>query len=169
MKKYGHWWRHAKNIFTAYGVSWLWVLLVVNLLQALFANNALPANLPYLSVMYSWLTDVPWFKEVLAASPMLSLFLVLVFAPFIEEIIFRLPLTFFVGKKVEYQRVYVLAACGVIFGWLHGSPINVFIQGFTGMMLGWLFLKNYSSQWAAYISCVLVHFLYNLTVTLTAL
>ncbi len=163
--RYGHWWRHVRNIVAAYALSWLWVVMVLAIMRALLPQAVVDIHVPFLSVLYSVLQSSPPLQEAIAASTGLSLFMALIFAPFIEEALFRmLPLTLVGGLKRDQIRAVLIAVCGIIFGWAHGSPLNVFIQGFVGLMLGWLYLKNNSSQWASYISCVIVHSAYNFTV-----
>ncbi|MFA6603391.1 MAG: CPBP family intramembrane glutamic endopeptidase [Patescibacteria group bacterium] len=157
--------RHVRNILTAYGLSWVWVVIVSNILQALLPKAVISSELPVLSVFGAWIDHFPDMATAIKASVGLSLFMTLVFAPVIEEAIFRmLPLTFVIGQHPERVRAVVIVICGIIFGWAHGSPLNVFIQGFVGLMLGWLYVKNNTSQKAAYISCVIVHALYNFTI-----
>ncbi len=164
--RYGHWWRHVRNIVAAYALSWLWVVMVLAIMRALLPQQAtVDVQVPFLSVFYSLLQFSPPLQEAIAASAGLSLFMALVFAPFIEEALFRMfPLTLVGGLSRDRVRAVLIAVCCIIFGWAHGSPLNVFIQGFVGLMLGWLYLKNNTSQWASYISCVIVHAAYNFTV-----
>jgi membrane protease YdiL (CAAX protease family) len=61
----------------------------------------------------------------------------------------------------------ILGVCGIVFGMMHGQPINIFIQGVVGLCLGWLYVKNDESQLASYLSCVLVHAAYNFTIIMT--
>jgi len=165
---YRHWLRHVRNIFAAYGISVLWVVIVVNILQALLAPAVAEPSIPVLSVMFAWLDSFPTLAAAVKASPGLSVFMAVVFAPFVEEALFRmLPLTLVQTSRPQVVRAVVIAVCAIIFGWAHGSPLNVFIQGFVGLMLGWLYLKNATSQWASYISCVMVHAMYNLTVIIS--
>ncbi len=168
--RYSHWWRHARNIVAAYTLSWVWVVCVLALMRALLPSAVVDIELPFLSVLHAWLSKFPGLQAELAASTGLSLFMALAFAPFIEEALFRMfPLSLVSGLKREQVRAVLIAVCAIIFGWAHGSPMNVFIQGFVGLMLGWLYLKNNTSQWASYISCVIVHAAYNFTVIMTSL
>ena len=161
---------HVRNILAAYGLSWFWVVAVVTILQAVLPVSGAGIKMPVLSVLYALSGLIPSLGWLGDASSGLGLFMVLIFAPVIEEALFRLlPLTLVLDKHPDKIRAVQIAVCGIIFGWMHGSPLNVFIQGFVGLMLGWLFVKNYSSQWAAYFSCVIVHALYNFTVIMTAL
>lgn len=167
MGAYRHWLKHLRNIFTAYGLSVMWVVIVVNILKSLLAPAMANPSIPVLSVMFAWLDHFPQLAAAVNGSPGLALFMTLVFAPFIEEALFRmLPLTLVQQSRPAVIRAVIIAVCGIVFGWAHGSPLNVFIQGFVGLMLGWLYIKNASSQWASYISCVAVHAMYNLTVVL---
>lgn len=152
------------NIFATYGCSWLWVTYLVMTLSASIGGHV-QAGIQPLSVTFRLLSFFPPIAAFLAASPGTAIFMGLVFAPVFEEMVFRmLPLTFVIGKSPEKIRAVQLAICGVLFGIAHGSPMNVFIQGFVGYMLGRLYVKNHNSQFAAYISCVFVHAAYNFTV-----
>jgi membrane protease YdiL (CAAX protease family) len=164
------------NIFATYGCAWLWVSLVVATIAAI-APSAITKGVPALSVTFSWLDEFPRVSALLQASPGLSFFMAIVFAPLVEEVLFRmLPLSFgqvltkLLPKRlaVEYgdnlMRALVIGVCGIGFGFAHGHPINVFIQGFVGFMLGVLYLRNASSQFTSYFSCVAVHAAYNFTV-----
>ena len=91
----------------------------------------------------------------------------LFFAPVVEEAVFRmLPLTFVLGRNRDKVRAVVIVICGIFFGAAHWRlmPFSVFIQGFTGIMLGRLYIKNANSQLTSYFSCVLCHALFNFTV-----
>lgn len=151
------------NIFATYGAAWLWVCVFVTAMSA--AAGATAAAIPPLSVAFSWAEWFPPIAQYLRASPGATLFMGLIFAPVFEEAVFRLlPLTLVGDKSPEKVRAVQIAVCGILFGIIHGHPINVFIQGFVGYMLGVLYMKNRSSQFTAYISCVFVHAAYNFTV-----
>lgn len=152
------------NIFATYGCAWLWVTYLVMALSAAIGGG-IRAGAPVPSPTFHWLSYFPPVVTYLQASPGAAVFMSLVFAPVFEEMVFRmLPLTLVRGKSPETIRAVQLAVCGVLFGIAHGHPINVFIQGFVGYMLGRLYMKNHNSQFAAYISCVFVHAAYNFTV-----
>jgi len=159
------------NALATYGLSWFWVTVVLSLLHALSLSSVLSSKIPHLSVSVSLLKYFPEVADVVMASPGLTLFMVLVFAPVIEEAIFRLlPLTIVqLVRKPQLTRAVLIVVCGIAFGLAHGHPLNVFIQGFAGLMLGHLYLKNARSQLSSYLSCVAVHAMYNLTVIMVAL
>jgi membrane protease YdiL (CAAX protease family) len=169
------WNQHLTNIFGTYGITWFYVVIAITLLKALFSalavSTAVSASMaapPILSVLPGLLSEyVPGFASTLQASLGLQLFLAVLMAPIFEEIIFRLlPLTLVKRSHPEVILAVQLGVCGVIFGWVHGSPINILIQGVGGFMLGRLYMKNNSSMLAAWGSTALVHAMYNLTVIL---
>lgn len=152
------------NAFAAYGLALLWVMGMVLWLSVLVRPTQIMGGIEPLSVSIRWFMASPELRRILMASPILSIFMGLVFAPLVEEAIFRmLPLTFMEGWSGNKIRVVVICVCGILFGILHGSPINIFIQGFVGMTLGFLYLKNGPNQIFSYLSCVCVHAAYNFT------
>ena len=152
------------NIFATYGCSWLWVCYVVMLLAAA-VGGSIGVGVPALSVTFHVLSFFPPVTAFLQASPGTAVFMALVFAPVFEEAVFRmLPLTFVRDKHPDKVRAVQIVICGILFGIIHGHPVNIFIQGFVGYMLGRLYMKNGNSQFTAYISCVVVHAAYNFSV-----
>lgn len=61
----------------------------------------------------------------------------------IEELIFRVtPMILAVGLFPKSAKIFVfVAVSSVIFGYLHGGWPNIFIQGFSGCILSWVYLK----------------------------
>lgn len=79
-----------------------------------------------------------------------------VVAPLWEELAFRhLPLT--MAKKLKLDPMHVLMMSSIIFGWGHGGPTGIMLQGVGGFILGYVYLKNGYSYW----SSVFMHFLWN--------
>ena len=161
-----------KNILVTYGLCWFWVAIVATSIKYLMLSIGVGAELvsqpPILSVLPNMLNEHwPEFAVVVQGSIFLRIFLILIFAPVFEEIVFRLfPLTLVQRSRPEVIFAVQLAICGVIFGYMHGSPLNVFIQGVLGFMLGRLYIANSSSMRASWGSCAAVHAMYNLTVLL---
>lgn len=155
----------AWNICGAYGAAFFWVLLVITLVPAAILPSSGGTRFPDLSVTIYWLKVIPATHALLKANPEVAVFMSLIFAPVVEEAIFRmLPLTFVAGRRPDKVRAVVIVICGIAFGLAHRHPMAVFIQGAVGFMLGWLYLRNSQSQLSSYLSCVLVHFMYNFTV-----
>jgi membrane protease YdiL (CAAX protease family) len=95
--------------------------------------------------------------------------MLVLFAPFVEEAIFRLlPIAVISALAVANRRdaicAVVIVICGIIFGLGHGHPMNVLLQGVGGIGLGLLFLANRPSNVAAYFSCVLAHSMLNFSI-----
>jgi membrane protease YdiL (CAAX protease family) len=156
--------RLATNAFAAYGCSLLWVMSMLLWMTVLLGPVQLVGGTEPLSLSLQWMMAVPALRTILASSPIMMAFMGLVFAPLVEEAIFRmLPLAIMEKKSASQTRAVVVCVCGILFGILHGSPINVFIQGFTGLMLGFLYLKNGPNQLSSYLSCAAVHAAYNFT------
>jgi membrane protease YdiL (CAAX protease family) len=132
------------NIFVAIGVSVLLVCILGVGFKLLFGEES----------------RYPVFQKMPVT--MNYLFYLCVMVPFLEELIFR-HLPIYILKKTEIfnrNKWYFIALIGIIFGWMHGSIINVWCQGLVGIALGWVYIKNNYS----YISSVCAHSLYNLLV-----
>lgn len=164
------WREHVTNIVGTYGLTWFWVVLVLTLLKAFLTGSvtATVTQAPILSVLPGLLSEYfPAMGSKLQSGSAFYWFLAVFCAPVFEEILFRLlPLTLVQRSRPEVIFAVQLAVCGVIFGWIHGSPLNIFIQGFGGFMLGRLYMKNASSMLVSWGSCALVHAMYNMTVLL---
>ena len=155
------------NALATYGLSLFWITVAVSLIRTALAEGAVLSGLPHIDVIFHWIPYFPALDSAIAASVGLQLFMTLVFAPVVEEAMFRfLPLTVF-GQDPEKRLAAIIVICGVFFGLAHGHPLKVFIQGFFGMMLGFLYVRNKNSMLTGYLSCVVVHFMYNYTVIMT--
>lgn len=80
-----------------------------------------------------------------SVSPTLSLFVyVVIFAPFLEEIVFRFVPIKLTGSFTESKFILwtVIVSVSVVFGYLHGAWPNVFIQGIAGILFSRAFLKG---------------------------
>lgn len=164
----------VKNVLAAYGTSWFWAVIAVGIIASLVAATGTPtdasAKMGFLSVMFSWLPSIPVVGEFMAQSPGIFIFMALIFAPFVEEAVFRyFPLTFAIDCDKRKLRAVLIVVCGIFFGLAHGHAFNVFIQGVVGYILGLLYVKNHRSQIGAYFSCVALHSMYNFTVLMTHL
>ncbi len=156
--------RLAENAFAAYGVMILWVMTVILEISVLAGQPAFVGGMEPLSVSLQWMLAIPGVRSALMARPGVLIFMGLVFAPLVEEAVFRmLPLALVEKWSKTQIHAVVIVVCGIVFGYAHGSPLNIFIQGFVGMMLGFLYLKNGPRQLSSYFSCVAVHASYNFT------
>lgn len=102
------------------------------------------ANLFYLFSKIFTIFKLPD-NSYLSDYPILNLFLVLVIiAPLIEEVIFRLlPITVVQGLTPSRFVLWaVVLLSSIIFGFLHGSWQNIFIQGVGGIIFSRAFLRG---------------------------
>lgn len=125
-----------RNIFAGYTIVLLWVSLITVLLEVVFTTN-----------QCAYRYSSPFIVEV---------FLVVILAPLWEELVFRaLPLTFI--KDYPKLLIPVMVFTSIIFGLLHGEPINILIQGVMGFVMASVYIKNGYSYW----SSVAIHALWN--------
>lgn len=165
----------AKNVLVAYALSILWLFFVFELLTRLvrsaivkehnfwflFFNKTLEID------VFSYINQALVLGSVGAIAAWLSWALTVFVAPLVEELIFRdWPLTRVQATVVRdpsreaLNARYLLSTVFVsslIFGILHGSIFNIFLQGFGGLVISWVYLANRNSYWSA----VTVHALYN--------
>lgn len=70
-------------------------------------------------------------------------FTLVVFAPVIEEFLFRLlPIKIgrIFGKKFLFLMIFLVSF--ILFGWIHGGPQYILIQGVSGLIFAYAFLKK---------------------------
>lgn len=94
--------------------------------------------------------------------PMQIIVFVCTIPPLIEELVFRfLPLRIFKELSIyENIKWYIVIMSACIFGWMHGTSVNILVQGILGFAAGWVYIKNNNSYWSA----VILHALYNFMV-----
>jgi len=125
-------------------------------------GNAASLGLP-LTVELMLRSDV--LSKVLE-NPVVLVFSALLFAPFVEEFVFRdLVITLARGLPPAKASVIMIFFCGVVFGMAHGSPFKIMVQGVIGILLAKLYLKNGPNRLSSYLSCVFVHSAYNFIVS----
>lgn len=95
------------------------------------------------------------------------LFNLLIISPIVEESLFRLlPIGIVLkicGKENKIVLWPVIIISSVIFGWIHGSWRNIFIQGSVGIVLSAAFLKG------GYVSSVVAHIVCNFLVIMISI
>ena len=125
--------------------------------------------------VFTYINQVFVLGAVGAIAAWLSWVFVVLVAPLTEELLFRdWPLTRVQATVVRdptreaLNARYLLSTVlvsSLIFGLLHGSIFNVFLQGFGGLALSWVYLANRNSYW----SSVVVHVLYNATLIMISM
>ena len=81
-------------------------------------------------------------------------------APILEEIIFRGIILR--GLLTRYSPKYAIVFSALIFGLIHGKPLQIWGAFVTGLILGWIYYKTQSIG-----TTILLHSFLNLTVLLT--
>jgi len=97
--------------------------------------------------------------QSMVAAGVIGLFYTLIFAPALEELVFRVAPIGLVKDRPELMFPTIILS-SALFGWLHGGPENWLVQGVFGFILSLVYLKNGRS----YLSVVFLHFMWNLFV-----
>jgi hypothetical protein len=83
----------------------------------------------------------------------------------LEELVFRMPLAVVIFFKMpKWVLIFTICGLSALFGYLHGSFVNIAVQGVAGVAYSGLFLLagGLERKFArAYITCVLTHFSFN--------
>lgn len=135
-----------RNIGFVFMINIIWICLVVILLTKLDPASILSAFPQRLDI---------------GSTPASLFFFACILAPLWEEAAFRYaPIT--IAKNFGEQYLLpVIVISSVLFGWGHGyGPISLMIQGVAGFLFSLLYIKNNYS----YVSTVVSHFLWNLTI-----
>lgn len=143
-----------KNVVFAWGLDVIWTVIMIFFLSWMFGwfdvikalqNSAMLPIYNYISFPLQQ-REFSYF------------FMACIFAPLWEEALFRyFPLEIARhSKNFKWIAFPVIVGSALIFGWLHGSVLNIIFQGVSGILLGWVYLKN-DSYW----SSVLLHSLWN--------
>lgn len=148
------------NIAITLGVSAIWVIVMVIFMFGILGlaakdlQNAIQATITF-KLADQLRADEDW---------LLIFFLACIMAPLWEECVFRYSVIKF-GQTLDQLKVIwgastllpLILTSSIIFGILHGSVINILIQGFLGAAFCWLYLKNNNSYW----SVVAAHAIWN--------
>lgn len=111
-------------------------------------------------ILYIWVALLFVGGFVLTNSSFPLFFSLCIQAPIIEEFLFRhLPYQLGV-KKWGIDFKYIILASSIIFGLMHTNG-GVLCQGIMGLVFFWVYLKNKESYWSA----VLIHSIWNFSVT----
>lgn len=92
-----------------------------------------------------------------------SFIMSVIVAPLWEELLFRRGVVYLTLKLDVFYRLPIIIVSSVVFGWLHGSVINVFFQGVIGFIIAVVYVKNNYCYWSA----VSLHALWNLMLFIT--
>lgn len=129
------------NIGAGYALMLVWVVIITKLLGFLYDPSS---NI--FSQFYFYKEPSIYFKVFMAC----------IWAPLWEELVFRnAPLQLIRGSQTN--PIHVIVITSALFGWLHGGPVNIMIQGVYGVVFSYVYLRNGYCYW----SSVILHSLYN--------
>lgn len=130
------------NIATAYIAVLICNSLVVLLYGYLFATKQ---------------TDQFFVQPVYKHEFLMQFFFMCISAPIWEEALFRFAPIEIIRKTKKSLLFPFIIITSIVFGWLHGSVENIWMQGVFGLIASVLYIKNNYS----YLSSVCLHFLWN--------
>lgn len=108
----------------------------------------------YLMWVLPSMPDLMEQKFELLNTSWLGILTVAVFAPILEELMFRGAITRTLLKKYNPTKAIILSA--LIFGIFHLNPVQIFSATLIGLLLGWIYYKT-----ASLVPCILIHILNN--------
>lgn len=131
------------------------VCLTWNLLIVIFASSFIKIESTNIQSFY--LPVFSWYFPFLIFS--LALF---------EEVMFRLlPIYFILTRDLDKYILHAIIISSIVFGYIHGSALNILTQGFTGMILSIVFLKcgGFFEDFAkGTLSSTFAHVIFNLVI-----
>lgn len=137
------WESKLKDIFAVFGFTFVWVV--------------------FFFILFSYVPIYNWGQEVttpftIPRNKIYDFVSACVIAPLVEELMFRVAPVMILEKLKLVKKVglEIMFLVSLIFGFMHGGNINIFIQGIGGIGFSYLYLKQRS-----YWSVVFVHFLWN--------
>lgn len=127
-------WQKFKNLLYIFALNTIWCCVALLFLTWLFpkADAASILGVPPMSqVMYN---------------PVVVFFWAVIMAPCWEEAIFRyfpakLAQSIDSGDRNRF-KIAIIIFSSIIFGLVHGSVLNILIQGVGGLFLFWIYCKN---------------------------
>ena len=160
-----------REVMATVARSFVWVMVVLFIFLKIGLIRSIGSSVNF-SVWFLNQKDVSLSQAFGSAFAVFQFLGTLVFAPFLEELVFRvLPCVLATDDSGKLRpRIgvpIVLFGSFFAFGYVHGQGyLSIIIQGVLGLFLLRLFLRNGPRIWVAYLSCVAAHSMYNL---LTAL
>ncbi|MEK9180119.1 MAG: CPBP family intramembrane glutamic endopeptidase [Patescibacteria group bacterium] len=156
-----------KNVFVVHVVNFAWVIMALFILTQLTGKTSQEITSILAASPFIGSGILLKLYPALAVSVPLLFFLAGILAPYWEERVFRVLVNKY-GRKHEpdfnpkkWGFTWELMLCSsIIFGIMHGSPLNILFQGVGGFLYSYLYVKNNNSYW----SIVLAHAMWNVSV-----
>src|SRR4051812_14118933 len=145
-----------RNVLAIIAFNIIWIILIILFYKWLYNSTAILNVIPSHGLFGGFIMDQLDYGETARS----MFFIACISAPVWEEAAFRYaPLT--LAKDLLPQNKALPVAVilsSIVFGWGHGGPLNIWVQGVFGLGQCWLFLKN---KKYGYASCVFTHCFWN--------
>lgn len=128
------------------------------------ANKVMLASVILIVGMGFWtnyLTELTELPDVLketfrkAMNDPFGIISVVIMAPLMEELLFRGAIQGYLMRKWKNPAIAIVVA-SLIFGVIHGNPIQIFFAFLTGLALGWIYYRT-----GSLLPAMLMHFINN--------
>ena len=164
-------------ILTTLVANFLYLIVMLQLLKFVFSNELI---IKY--TFWGWLTGRDVYSQLstmISSSLLYSFFFAVLLAPLWEEFAFRRYWLKKKLRKIDKEAIEkpelaekigkipiweVVVFTSIVFGIAHGGPVNLLIQGVSGLLLAYVYLRTGRCFWAA----VVYHALFNATLILFA-
>jgi membrane protease YdiL (CAAX protease family) len=110
--------------------------------------------LDYLLSYLTWLPDIMEQELDEIQSHWFGIVMITVIGPVFEEILFRGAITRLLLKQYTPSKAIVLSA--LLFGIIHGNPVQIIGAGCIGLLLAWIYYRT-----ASLIPCIVIHIINN--------
>lgn len=123
------------------------LLSVLITFSAIFLLDCLLSHL-------TWLPDIMEQEFDVIQAHWFGIVMITLIGPVFEEILFRGAITKILLKQYSPAKAIVISA--LLFGFIHGNPVQIIGAGCIGLLLGWIYYKT-----ASLIPCIMIHVINN--------
>ena len=129
-----------------------------NVNKVLLAAIVLIVGMGFWTNYLTELTELPNVMEDLFAQAMnhpLGILSIVVMAPIVEEFLFRGGMQGHLLRKWK-NPAWAIVVSALVFGAVHGNPVQIFFAAILGVVLGWVYYRT-----GSLLPCMLMHFVNN--------
>jgi membrane protease YdiL (CAAX protease family) len=137
-----------RHTWSFVSVGWLAFAVLITF-PAIFLSDCLLSHL-------TWLPDIMEQEFERIQSYWFGIILITLIGPVFEEILFRGAITKLLLKQYAPPKAIVISA--LLFGIIHGNPVQIIGAGLIGLLLAWTYYKT-----ASLIPCIIIHVINNST------
>lgn len=94
----------------------------------------------------------------------LDVLLFVVFAPFIETIVFQMSIIKLFRKLFKFNNVILIVISSIIFGMVHSPLVTQFMAFLTGLLLAYSFVVYEQKHFSAVMMVTILHIIRNLPI-----